>query len=209
MTPPEREEAREYGRRCSAAVLAVFVLIACGSARSTAGTAIVTVTGRIGPLLLDRSDRAAVIGFAGRPDAERHGQTPGYAPYDALGYGCGKRHATDTAPLVEGRPPYCRTVFFINHRTGRLETFFSSSTDYVEGHGVRIGMATSTAERRLHKRLFEGCETNIYLKSSTADLTIAFTGGRAKAPTLRVNGGHVYAFVLHSRRSDAGVFDCM
>jgi len=26
---------------------------------------------------------------------------------------------------------------------------------------------------------------------------------------LHVIGGHVYAFVLHSHRTDAGVFDCM
>jgi hypothetical protein len=26
---------------------------------------------------------------------------------------------------------------------------------------------------------------------------------------LHVTGGHVYAFVLHSHRTDAGVFDCM
>lgn len=205
----EKGGAKVFGRKSRVVMLILLGLMACGSALSAGASTIVTVTGRVGPLHLDRSNRAAVIAFAGQPDAERHGQAPGYAAYDALGYGCGKRHASNAAPLVEGRPPYCRTVFFINRRTSRLETFFTSSSRYSEGHGVRIGMATATAERRLHERLFEGCETNIFLKSSTANLTVAFTGGRSKPPSLHVIGGHVYAFVLHSRRSDAGVFDCI
>lgn len=206
-----REKGAEVDvRKCCVVVLALLGLIACGSAGGAAGSAVVTVTGRIGPLRLDVSSRAAVIAFAGRPDAERHGRASGgYAPYEALGYGCGKAHASNAAPLVEGRAPYCRTVFFINSRTGRLETFFTSSTRYSEAHGVRIGMRTAAAERRLRKRLFEGCETNIFLKSRNASLTVAFTGGRAQPPSLHVTGGHVYAFVLHSHRTDAGVFDCM
>ena len=70
-------------------------------------------------------------------------------------------------------------------------------------------MPTAAAERALHKRLVEGCEENIYLSSATADLTIAFSGGTLRRPSLQVTGGHVYAFVLHSHRTDAGVFDCM
>ena len=198
-------------RRCCVVVVLTLlgVAVACGSGRTSAGSAIVTVTGRIGPLHLDRSDRAAVIAFAGRPDAERRGQASGgYAPYEALGYGCGTRAASNATPIVEGGL-YCRTVFFINRRTGRLETFFTSAARYSEGHGVRIGMPTAAAERRLQKRLVEGCEENIYLSSATADLTIAFSGGTFQRPSLHVTGGHVYAFVLHSHRTDAGVFDCM
>lgn len=198
-------------RRCCVVVVLTLLglAVACGSGRTSAGSAIVTVTGRIGPLHLDRSDRAAVIAFAGRPDAERRGQAPGgYAPYDALGYGCGTRASPNATPLVEGGL-YCRTVFFINRRTGRLETFFTSAARYLEGHGVRIGMPTAAAERRLHKRLVEGCEENIYFWSAKADLTIAFSGSTFRRPSLRVTGGHVYAFVLHSHRTDAGVFDCM
>ena len=210
-----REESPSFSARRSARhVVVVFLMllglaVICGSGRTSAGSAIVTVTGRIGPLHLDRSDRAAVIAFAGRADAERRGQAPGgFAPYDALGYGCGTRAARNVTPLVEGGP-YCRTVFFINRRTGRLETFFTTAARYSEGHGVRIGMPTAAAERILHKRLVEGCEENFYLSSPTASITIAFSGGTLRRPSLRVTGGHVYAFVLHSHRSDAGVFDCL
>jgi hypothetical protein len=209
MSPPRRSLVHARGCCVVVVLMLLGLAVACGSGRTSAGSAIVTVTGRIGPLHLDRSDRAAVIAFAGRPDAERRGQAPGgYAPYDALGYGCGTRAAPNATPLVEGGPS-CRTVFFINRRTGRLETFFTSAARYSEGHGVRIGMPTAAAERRLQKRLVEGCEENIYLLSARADLTIAFSGGTVRRPSLHVTGGHVYAFVLHSHRTDAGVFDCM
>jgi hypothetical protein len=69
-------------------------------------------------------------------------------------------------------------------------------------------MPTAAAERLLHKGLVVGCETNLYLASATASLTIAFTGG-VEHRNLSVTGGHVYAFVLHSQRNDAGVFDCL
>jgi hypothetical protein len=123
-----------------------------------------------------------------------------------LGYGCSTRAARNATPL-DGRL-YCRTVFFINRRTGRLETFFTSAARYSEGHGVRLGMPTAAAERRLRKRLVEGCEENMYLSSTTADLTIAFSRGTFRRPSLHVTGGHVHAFVPHSH-ADAGVFDCM
>lgn len=196
-------------RTCVVVVALLAVAVACGSARTAAGPTIVTVTGRIGPLHLDRSKRADVVAFAGRPDAERRGRAlGGYASYEALGYDCHARRSPTTAPLV-GRGPYCRTVFYFNRTTGRLETFFTSSGRYSEAHGVRIGMPTAAAERRLHKRLTEGCEQNIYLSSATARLTIAFRGGTSRPPSLHVTGGHVYAFALHSRRSDVGVFDCL
>jgi hypothetical protein len=44
-------------------------------------------------------------------------------------------------------------------------------------------------------------------------LTIAFTGGSAgklnRSTGLHLFGGHVYAFTLHSRRNDIGIFDCL
>ncbi|HEX6700607.1 MAG TPA: hypothetical protein VF101_07735 [Gaiellaceae bacterium] len=108
-----------------------------------------------------------------------------------------------------GAPP-CRTVFFVDRRSGRLETFFTSAARYQEAHGVRIGMPTPAAERLLHRRLFAGCGTSIFLSSARGDLTIHFAGGTSPGEgRMRVTGGHVAAFVLHSRRRDAGVFDCL
>jgi hypothetical protein len=102
----------------------------------------------------------------------------------------------------------CRTIFFLDRNDGTLETFYTAQPRYSEGHGVRIGMTSGPAERLLHKRLREGCETNIYLSSPSATLTIAFADGKADRH-LHVTGAHVFAFVLHSDRRDAGVFDCL
>jgi hypothetical protein len=188
--------------------LALAVLATgCSSHDVSRQSAVVTAKGRIGPLHLDRSNRAAIIAFAGRPDTERTGQEFDSPRYYALGYRCAKKEAPDRFPITAGGPQ-CRTIFFLNRRTGRLETFFTTEPRYSEGHGVRIGTASSAAERLLHKRLSEGCETNIYLSSPTGSLTIAFAGGKA-GRHLHVTGAHVFAFVLHSRHRDAGVFDCL
>ena len=191
-------------RNWSLAAWVILLLLAAGC-DSDHSRIVVSADGRIGRLHVDRSDRAVVIAFAGRPDAEKRGR--GRAPFDALGYDCGKKPSDRTYPLVmnpEG-PPFCRTVFWIDVPSGKLENFFTADSRYVEAHGVRIGMPTAITERLLHKRLFAGCGTNLGL----GQLTIAFTGGATQRKTGHVIGGHVFAFVLHSRIRDAYVFDCM
>jgi hypothetical protein len=158
-------------------------------------------------LHVDRSDRAAIVAFAGRPDTELRGQEFDSPPYYALGYGCTKKPALYTFPITS-RGLNCRTIFFLDRKDGALETFYTAQPRYSEGHGVRIGMASAMAERLLHKRLHEGCETSIYLSSPSAALTIGFAGGKADR-NLHVSGARVFAFVLHGDRRDAGVFDCL
>jgi hypothetical protein len=190
--------------------LVVGVLAACSS--GAPAQRMIFVDGRIGTLRVDHSDAAAIIAFAGRPDAERRGRAYGSAPlYRALGYGC-TTHRSDLAfPLVTGGPA-CRTVYFVNARTGKLGDLYTSSARYTEGHGVRIGMRSVDVERLLHRRLYAGCEENIYLGTSAASLTVAFGGGVIRkdpaSSGLHVIGGHVFAFVLHGR-NDVGVFDCL
>lgn len=183
------------------------VVAGCGSASAPAAPYVVSATGRIGPLQIDRSDRAAVIAFAGRSQLEARGRMPGSAPYDALGYDCSSSAAAGTFPLAPERP-FCRTVFWIDERTGRLDAFFTGDPRYSEGHGVRAGTATAVAERLLHERLLAGCEENLYFSGPTAYLTIVFTGGRFRIPSRHVVGGRVTAIVLHSRHNNPGVFDC-
>jgi hypothetical protein len=198
-------------------VLALLVLtVACDSGEERLPAHIVvSADGSIGKLHVDQSDRDAVIAFVGKPEAERHSVERGSsAPYDALGYDCRSRLSRQTFPLVSYpyHPPYCRTIFWIDVKSGKLENFFTSDSHYVEAHGVGIGMPTRSAERLLHRRLFAGCEDNFYLPSAThRTLTIAFTGGVVRRPrrSLHVVGGHVFALVLHSRLRDANVFDCL
>jgi len=196
-------------------VLALLLLaVGCDSGeKRVPARIVVSAAGSIGKLHVDQSDRAAVIAFVGKPDAERHSvERAGSAPYDALGYDCGSRLSRQTFPLVSYpyRPPYCRTIFWIDVKSGRLENFFTTDSRYSEAHGIRIGMATPIAERLLHRRLFAGCSDNFYIPSAKdRTLTIAFTGGVLQRKTGRVIGGNVYAFVLHSLRHDARVFDCL
>jgi hypothetical protein len=150
-----------------------------------------------------------VIRFAGRPSAERTGRFLNYAPYRALGYGCTGKRAADRVELVQGGP-YCRTAFFLDRKTGKLDTFFTSSPEYSEGHGVRIGMAQAAAERLLHRRLTAGCTDALHFESATGLLSIAFSGGKESKYTTAVKGAHVDAFVVHGKRGrDLGIFDCL
>src|SRR6266545_8278822 len=78
-------------RLSRALVLVAAVAVAgCGS-HSSSSTHVVRVTGEIGPVHVDRSDRAAVVAFAGQPDAIVSGRAPGSFPYRALGYDCAPR----------------------------------------------------------------------------------------------------------------------
>src|SRR5207248_9994516 len=95
-------------RPASLLVLAAAMLAGCGSSSGHRRT-VVTATGHIGPLRVDESDRGNVISFAGKPDSERHGRYDDYPPFDALGYGCRGKFATDPAGL-----PRCRTVFYLD-----------------------------------------------------------------------------------------------
>jgi len=147
---------------------------------------------------MDGSGEAAVVAFAGKPDA-----TVTRAEYRALGYDCGGQGFDNEAPLV-GR---CETVFFLDRRTGKLETFSTSSRQYSEGHGVRIGMKQADAERLLHRRLTVGCTAALHFGSPTGSLSIDFAGGAESGTS--VEGAYVDAFVLHGHRRDAGVFDCL
>ena len=186
----------------------------CTSGHRSAIHAVLTASGRIGPLQIDRSTRADVIAFAGRPDVERRGVEYDATPYIALGYACSSKPNDDAFPVLEtpgtGRTgPYCKTVFWVNRRTRRLGDFYTSSVRYSERHGVRIGMPTAAAEHLLHQRVYVGCEENLGIGL----LTVAFDGGVGRRtsglPGLRLVGGHVYAFAVDGRRSAIGMFDCL
>jgi hypothetical protein len=195
-------------------LLLVTAAAGCGAGHGAGAGGIVFEDGRIGPLRMNRSDQAEVIAFAGRPDVKRRAVEYDSTPYVALGYDCSSEPNDDAFPVLETpassrNGPYCRTVFWISRRTGRLGDFFTASPRFSESHGVRIGMPTAKAERLLHKLVYMGCEADLHLGA----LTVAFTGGSARKLTrsteLHLVGGHVYAFALHGGPSDIGIFDCL
>jgi hypothetical protein len=193
-----------------AALTAIIVTTACDSHQGPDSSAL-GVSGRIGRLRVDVSKRAAVIAFAGRPAAERRGRSLAAASlserYDGLGYSCGREKDPNAFPLVAHGPP-CRTVFFIDARSGRLGAVYTDDPRYRENHGARIGMPAAEAERLLHWQLRVGCETTIYLRSRRATLTVVFGGGRVQRNGT-LTGGHVSAFMLHGLHHDPGVVECL
>jgi hypothetical protein len=193
--------------RANVSVLLAATALVAGCS-SGGHSSIVTPDGRIGSLHVDRSDAYAVIASAGRPDVDWHASEVGSRRFRALGYGCSSARYDTGWPLGAPRR-YCQTVFFLRARTGRLGDFYTTSTRYSEAHGVRIGMATAAAERRVHQLVYVGCEQDIHLGM----LTIAFAGGAPlrlpRSDGLHLVGGRVYAFAMHSARNDVGVFDCL
>jgi len=196
-------------------VIAAFSLIACGSGHVSAGRRIlVSPTGRVGPLNMDTSDRADVIAFAGNPESERRGSYYRTAPFDALGYGCRGRRATDPIGF-----PTCQTVFYLDSHSGKLELFFTTDDRYAERHNIRVGTPTAVAERALHERVFVGCDALLFVKTKTAFLVTRFEGGKTvrsvdvragrRHHDLHLVGGQVGFLVVHSQRHNPGVLDCI
>ena len=192
--------------RLSATCLSsTLLLTACGGGGSVSH--VFGVDGHIGPLHVDESDRAAVILFAGKPDAERSDRLLNYSPYRALGYGCTTKRSNDAVEIAH-RAPYCRTVFFLDAKTGKLELFFTASREYTEAHGLRVGTSQAVAERRLRQLLHVGCVAALRLSSAKASLSVSFGGGVEHGTSIK--GAHVDGFVLHGMRGgDPGIFDCL
>lgn len=187
--------------------LAALIPAACSSSDTSASKrVVVTANGRIGPLHVDESDRADVTSFAGRPDSERHGRYADYPPFDALGYGCEGKLATDAAGV-----PRCETVFYLDSRSGKLALVYTEDDRFADVHDVHVGTPTAVAERLLHRRTFVGCYDGLRFDAKTGFLVMWFQGGKdvARRGSLHLVGGHVAFLVVHSQRRNPGVLDCI
>jgi len=186
------------------AFLAAAAVTGCASSHSSGSARIaVSATGRIGPLRVDESNRADVISFAGRPDSERHGAYDGgrfYTSFDALGYGCRGKAATDKVGI-----PRCKTVFYLDPRSGKLELLYTEDKRYVDPHGVHVGTRTPVAERQLHRRALTGCYSGFRFDTKSGFLVMWLEGGKRTA----LVGDHVGFVVVHSQRLNPGVLDCI
>ena len=152
---------------------------------------------------MDESDRADVVAFAGRPESERRERYAPYPAFDALGYGCRGKPATGRDGF-----PLCETVFYLDSRSRKLELFFTEDGRYADVHGVHVGMATKTAERLLHLRIFVGCDAYLFFRTRAAYLVMWFRG-RTRPTSSHLVGGHVGFLVVHSRHRNPGVLDCI
>jgi len=145
-----------------------------------------------------KSSRADVISFAGTPESERHGRYTDFPAYDALGYGCKRRPATDKAGV-----PRCKTVFYVDSKSGKLALLYTEDERYVDLHGVHVGTRTTVATSLLRRRAFEGCFSGFRFETKRAFLVMWLEGGHA------LIGDHVGFLVVHSRRFNPGVLDCI
>jgi hypothetical protein len=213
-------DARRMLRHCRAASLtraglaAAFValLSACGTSHSHAAShneVQVTPAGRIGPLQINRSSRAAVIAFAGRPTSETRGDEYAGSPrVDVLFYGC--RAPKGVIDPVAG----CKAIFWIDLRSGKLAVFRTTDSRYVGPHGVRVGTRTATVERALHKKAGVGCGSTMNVDTKDAYLTLWFYGGKThilRHPRYFIHqvGGRVGELIVHSVKLNPGVIDCV
>lgn len=171
-----------------------FALLS-GSASAAGGSGAVSVTGTVGKLQIDKSNRIAVIAFAGTPDVEVKQRVLGFPSYDALGYDCSDTESANNFPIGNSGP-YCVTIFFTDIASHSLEDFVSSSTSYHERHGVGIGTSVSDAQRLLHRQVTRGCGVVMRIDGAHAALRINFTNG------------HADTLVLHSLKRTAGLFNC-
>jgi len=177
--------------------LVLLLLVACCVPASAAvGENVITVGGRIGPLQIGKSGRADVIAYAGKPDAEVHERVLGFPSYDALGYECSSKEASDNLSMGNDGP-FCRTIFIVDVSSHTLEDFFTSDARYRVDRGVRIGTPAATAQRLLRTKIDHNCLAVLKLDGGAALLRVSFTGGKADA------------FALHSPNRTSGLFHCM
>jgi hypothetical protein len=185
---------------CALMAFVGLVVAGCGGRSAAAPpSVVVTPSGTIGPLRIDVSGRANVIAFAGRPALERRSRYMTFPPYDALGYGCkGQRFAEA-----------CRTVFYLDTRSGKLVILTTEERRFVAMHGIHVGTPTATVERLMHRRVRGGCDAYLFFRTRSAYLVLQFSGGSWQGKDLHVVGGRVGSLVLHSQRRNPGVLDCI
>jgi hypothetical protein len=198
--------------RAGLAIAVLALLSACGTSTSHAAShnqVRVTAAGRIGPLQINRSTRAAVIGFAGRPTSETQaGESAGSPRVDALFYGC-RAPKGDLDPVAG-----CEAIFWIDLHSGKLAVFRTTDSRYVGPHGIRVGTRTATAERALHKKAVVGCGSTLSVDTKDAYLTLWFYGGKThivRQPRYFIHqvGGRVGELIVHSVKPNPGVIDCV
>jgi hypothetical protein len=198
----------------SRALAGLIVLSVLGSlaAPATAGASarkVVNVSGTVGQLRIDHSTRADVVALEGNQFDYKTNDAEGRA-YEELGYDCGGADFTTAGQTPVGPSDSgvkCFTVFYIDTATDRLATVYpGDGRNYIESHGVTIGMASATTARKLHAKVSDPCAPEIGLSSRSASLTVYLAGGRKKHFTYQ--GGHVSAFVLQSKKDAPFLYSC-
>ena len=181
------------------------------------GSGIVSPAGRVGGLRIDRSTPADVRRFAGPPAFAGRGTTSAnfadiLPSYEALGYGCSRQRTRSLGLDPGGARPthtWCRTVYFVNPKTGKLGGFWTYSTAFRTIKGSRPGMRQEEADRREGAHPYIHALTGINRGTRTANLFIENAGCKPGAnlnasPCL---GGHVTDLILEDARHPVGLLE--
>ena len=175
----------------------------------------VSPSGAIGPLRIDRSTGVDVERFAGPADYIGAGVLRPlihqFASFIALGYGC--RHVRlGGLPTIEynrrtGAPGdshvECVTVYLINQRTGALAGFTTTSRSFETLLGTRPGASLAEAKRR---------ERHYYLSENPPAINERTPGGWLSLDQSIITtatgwrpGKTIVSFTLESRRHPIGL----
>lgn len=175
---------------------------------SAGGT--VSTNGTVGKLLLDRSKRDDVIATVGTPDAIAGGsfEVPGSPAYTAFGYQCSQRQTAGTRSLsYNPSPPYCRTVYYLDVSTGRVEAFWTGSATYQSARGTTVGMTAAEAQLREGTAVAAGCHEGIILGENPSEalviINIPSASGASPEPS-----DMVHDLAAESNRKGVGLLFC-
>ena len=181
------------------------------------GAGVVTDEGFVGPLRIDRATAANIRHFAGTPDYVGPGAfrplIKQFASFIALGYYCSRTTDGLGLPTSQLNPSTgdsvlsgirCRTVYFLNQRTGRFAAFWSNLQSFKTSSGVRHGMSRTDAVRRASgwDRLDD--PPGLELNNPAVSLTIYWTI-TAQSPTVWHVGNTVDAIDVESTPNPIGL----
>jgi hypothetical protein len=183
--------------------------------------AVVSPAGRVGKLQIelqvDKSTSADVRRFAGTPEFAGTGTTSAnfadiLPSYEALGYWCSRQRTQGLGLDPGGARPkhmWCRTVYFVNPKTGKFAGLWTDSTTFRTAKGSRPGMRQEEADRLEGAHPYIHALTGIDRGTRTANLFIENAGCK---PGTNLNaspclGGHVTDLILESARHPVGLLE--
>jgi hypothetical protein len=162
----------------------VLGMAEAGGGHAFGGSGVVAATGQVGELRVDQSTPADIRRFAGAPTFAGTGTTNAnfasvLPSYTALGYACSRRRSQRFGFDPGGAHAthiWCRTIYFVNPRTGKFAGFWTDATGFRTLKGSRPGMREETADRLEDAHPHIGALTGIDRETRTATLFIENAG---------------------------------
>jgi hypothetical protein len=213
--------------RARLAVLAVATVITTAGCAVTSlfpqppspqlgGAGVVSATGSVGPLRIDRSTPAQIEAFAGPPEYTGTGRfrplIREFPPFVAFGYRCHRvliggipTMSVDKSTGMPGDSHVdCRIIYWVNSKTGRLAGFSTDSRRFHTPAGVRPGTSLAAAKRREHRPTLMDSPSALHVATANADLLIYATIVTPKHGGWQV-GKTVAALALESKHHFIGL----